>query len=116
MKMGSGPMSSTTETDASQAACSLATQEAYPGEQYTKVRGFVYGSQRHLNSEFVFGKEVLSRAALQAPLIPKGAKLMSLKDLPAAFQEEVQKELVNARKAMQEAPRGDGAGRVKPPL
>lgn len=116
MKMGSGPMSSTTETDASQAAYSLATQEAYPGEQYTKVRGFVYGSQRHLNSEFVFGKEVLSRAALQAPLIPKGAKLMTLKDLPPAFQEEVQKELVNARKAMQEAPRGDGGARVKPPL
>lgn len=116
MKTGVGPMSSTTETDASQAAYSIATQEAYPGEQYTKVRGFVYGSQRHLNSEFVFGKEVLSRAVLQAPLIPKGAKLMSLKDLPAAFQEEVQKELVNARKAMQEAPRGDGGGRVKPPL
>lgn len=116
MKLGSGPGTSTTETDASQAAYSIATQEAYPGEEYSKVRGFVHGTQRNLSSEFLFGKEPLSRAALQAPLIPKGAKLMSLKDLPAAFQEEVQKELVNARRAMQEAPRGDGGGRVKPPM
>jgi len=115
MKTGTGPASSTTEAEASQTAYSLASEEMFPTEEYAKVRGFVHGTQRTLTSAFVFGKETLGQAMLQAPLIPKGARLMSFKDLPAAFQEEVRRELVEARKSLQEIPRGDGGGGVKPP-
>lgn len=116
IKSGMQMMSTTTEANPNTVAYMLVNSEQNPGQDYTKIAGFMYGKQRTLSAKFNFGKETLRASSLQTPLFAKSSKLLQLADLPAGFQAEVKKQMEDVRKEMLAMPRsGDGGGAIKPP-